>query len=1308
MHRSKRMLSWVVVCALALLFAGVAAAQRNTADLSGTIFDPQGLAVKSAKVTVTNLATGAERTVTADEAGRYNFIGLPPGKYKLTAEGGASFALLENPEISLTIGSDATFDAHLQLRGVEQTVRVTEETAQIETSKTEVSQTIEQRRIDNLPINGRNYINFTLTNSQTTRDSAPSIGAAPTSGLNMGGQRARSNEVSVDGADAVDNSVNGIRSTVSQEAVQEFQLILSNYNAEYGRATGGVVNIVTKGGSNDLHGNLFGFFRHKSIQARNPFSVQVDPVTGATTPIKQPYTRVQAGATLGGAMKKDKTFYFLSYEGTRREETGFTSIGVNNFGLAPLNCGTGCPLNGLLLTTAQASAVNTLLGTGVPALVGLASQYAALFGSGSSVALNGIDPGLVGGALTGGLPGARFPIPVSCPPGGTVNGVACVTVAPGVGLEMAPLPAAFVALNKLRGNYPVQEKTDLWSARLDHRWNNNNNSFLRVSVSPSYVTGIQVNAQNQNFGQNAGSRTSLQQVRDVSGVYQHDTIFGQTTVNQFRFQYARRGLHYGFSQLPGGSGPGVNIAGFAFFGREPFSTVDRIERRFQWTDHVSMSRGRHTFKMGGDINLVQLRSKKAQIFELNFGSVINFGGLSAGTFFPASAIAGAAAAGVTLPGTTGVQSYGLGLPTTFIQGIGNSNRALSNPTYGFFFQDSWHATRKLTLNYGVRYDVELTPIFPGATPVNVAAENALKVVEGIPRDYNNVAPRFGLAWDPWGNGKTVIRAGYGIFYDHPLLAVAFNATTAEGALSSQLLSAGGTASACGLITAACGGGKDSPTNLNAASIFQGVLNAIPSMGYVPSQQRFDPKFPNSLFANQNFLTAGFPIPILPFTLPLAQNYRFAYAQQANLTIERELAGSWKFSVSYQYTHGLKLNRPRDINSTNPVLLTSNLAKASLAGLRNSAGQQFTNPLTVSLPTSGYGLMGGSCPAGSIGQNTPGGGSIFLLNTSLPFAAQGFTGPNCTGTALGSVGTPAAFNFFRPSGPNPSFSGPNAVGYPGLVAVAKAAGYPEGFGVPVPFNSVDQQESSGNSVYHGLTFNVTKRFSHGFELLSSYTWSHAIDDSTDLQTLLEPQDGRFPNVERANSSFDQRHRWVTSAVFQSGGAKQGEGAWKHLISNFTLAPIIEVASGRPFTVLTGTDFRLDLGASQGRPSVGPGVSSPFIPGVTFTVPTTCLANDGTPFSIAGITPPAGCTGNLGRNKFVRPGFFQWDLRLSRRFPLGERMKFDVIADMFNLFNRFNVGDVSPLCNPTDPAGCNAGQPSAALDPRQLQFALKLSW
>jgi hypothetical protein len=830
----------------------------------------------------------------------------------------------------------------------------------------------------------------------------------------------------------------------------------------------------------------------------------------------------------------------------------------------------------------------------------------------------------------------------------------------------------------------------LWSGRIDQRWNNHNSSFLRFGVSPSLVTGQPSTSQNQVFGQNAGSRTGLTQSRDLNATFQHDTMISDRDFNEFRFQFARRGLHFGFSQLPGGSNIGVNIPGYAYFGREPYSTVDRIERRTEFTDQVSIIRGKHTFKFGGDYNLVQLRSSKAQIFELDFGGDVNFGGLAASTFgFPNSV------AGISLPGTTGLQSYGLGIPTTYIQGIGNSKQPFDNIPMGFFGQDSWKLNRKLTFNFGVRYDVEISPLFSPATAINAAAEQALGVVEGIPRDYNNVAPRFGLAFDPAGNGKMVIRAGFGLFYDHPLLATAFDSVTADGGRSVQLLSAGGVASACGLVPAAgappgyatCGSGKDTPTNLNGSAIFQGVLNALPNMFYLPNQQRFDPLASDSLFANQNYLTAGFPLPILPFTLPIARNFQYGYAEQGNLTVEREIAGSWKFSLGYQYTRGLHLHRPVDVNSTDPQLLAQNAFNAGAAGIVVS------NPVTVAVPSSDIAASSAHCGLHLLAPQALG-----VLN-GCPAALAALNGK--------FVGTPAFFNFFRPSGPNPSFAG-LAGGYANQVALAKAAGYPGGFGVPVPFNSVDAQLSDGTSWYNALTFNLSKRFSHSFEMLSSYTYSHSIDNSTDLQSPLEPQDSRFPFLERSNSVNDQRHRWVTSAVFQSPRGKGGDGFAKRFLGGFTVAPIIELASGRPYNVITGTDTRLDLGASQARPSVGGPTSSPFIPGVTFGLAATCLANDGSTFAIPGVSPPAGCDGNLGRNAFTTPGFFQVDLRVSKAIPIGERFHLDLIADGFNLFNRLNILSVNQLCDPTAGTSCLAGQPTASYDARQFQFALKFAW
>src|SRR5207237_382864 len=247
----------------------------------------------------------------------------------------------------------------------------------IETTKTNVSNTIDQTRIQNLPINERSATGFALTISTVGRDNGRPIGPAPTSGLNIGGQRGRSTLVQVDGADYTDNSINAARTTVSQEAVQEYQVATNSYAPEFGRATGGIVNVVTKGGTNDFHGNIFGFIRHKSIQSRNAFAPLIDNDPNK----KPPFTRGQYGATIGGPIKKDRTFFFFSFEQRRRQESGFFTGDIVGGATSSVTIGAPflpAPQTFTNLTPAQASFIQASLASLDPTRIQYAVAYAHL------------------------------------------------------------------------------------------------------------------------------------------------------------------------------------------------------------------------------------------------------------------------------------------------------------------------------------------------------------------------------------------------------------------------------------------------------------------------------------------------------------------------------------------------------------------------------------------------------------------------------------------------------------------------------------------------------------------------------------------------------------------------------------------------------------------------------------------------------------------------------------------------------------------------------------------------------------------
>ena len=639
------------------------------------------------------------------------------------------------------------------------------------------------------------------------------------------------------------------------EAVQEYQVSTNSYTPEFGRATGGVVNVVTKSGTNEFTGNVFGFIRDKSIQARNAFS-----------PVDKPdFRRTQFGATIGGPIIKDKTFFFAAFERRQRDESGFfTSDVVGNLTasatipvIAGLNPVARTFTN---LTAAQAAAINSLVASGNSTAICGARAYAFFASSGGQTALTGSNPLLSpnDGSLcpaispiTPGAIGPRFILSGAPVPTGT-------TSADG-------LPIAFRALNGLQRVFPVTERANYFSVRGDHSINTNNQLSLRFGYNTGDLTGIQVESQNQSLGQNDFSRTGITEFQDTSFGTSLNTTLSTAIANEFRFSFGRR--HTTF-RSQNGDAVAFNISGTAFIGRELFSPVDRTENRYQFADNVNWVVGDHTLKFGGDFNWVRIPSA---VFELNFAGLFNFGDFTASNL-------NAGFAG--LPAFTPVQSYGLGLPSIYVQGFGNPVSQIKNQPIAFFAQDSWKATRRLTLNYGVRYDVEFTETIAPVglrdplSGINLsdadilAAQDAVGVQQGIPRDTNNWAPRFGFAFDMFGNGKTLLRGSVGLYYDHPLLAVAFNSDIADASQQQQAVLTPGSPLPRDTTTGA-------PTLLNAALVFHGTVcgaqgsnvalctafgsPVTPGVGssaeYQFGRQRFD---------DQTY--SGFGA-VLPFTLP---------------------------------------------------------------------------------------------------------------------------------------------------------------------------------------------------------------------------------------------------------------------------------------------------------------------------------------------------------------------------------------------------------------------------------------------------------
>jgi hypothetical protein len=548
------------------------------------------------------------------------------------------------------------------------------------------------------------------------------------------------------------------------------------------------------------------------------------------------------------------------------------------------------------------------------------------------------------------------------------------------------------------------------------------------------------------------------------------------------------------------------------------------------------------------------------------------------------------------------------------------------------------------------------------------------VQQGFPRDTNNFAPRVGLAWDVRGDNKTVVRAAYGLYYDHPLLAIAFNSDIADAAQQQQY-------------TNVIPGSPNPTASFNTVQIFQGTVCSTATMSpfcppglttpgvaasaqYLPGRLRFN---------DQTFVGFG---PILPFTLNVAQDFEYAYANQANLTVEHQLSKNMSFTASYIFVGAHHLPHPEDINAPRTDLLAENFRRFTV-----------NNPLVPACP--------GGCPSGRLPLSNAEALFFSLPTTNSPLYTVRVPGLVVVNNTTGAViVSPVAANFFRPSGPNYFFIN-SATG--GLVTKATfdpaLTGSLRTPGLLSPFGDVSAQLSDGNSIYHAMNLELHKRFSRNFQFLATYAWSHAIDDSSDLQTLLLPQDNRNFRAERADSLFDQRHRFVFSGVLTSPDSWRGADGLHRFLSDFVVAPIFEISSGRPFNILTGVDTNNDQSNQTDRPTV--------LSDGTLCVPGTAGC---TPLIMGGQFS----TGNLGRNRGITHRYASLDLRLTRKVRLGERFNLDIIAEGFNLFNRFNEAAASPFFTDVnafhqrDSRGRYFSRPTAAFDPRQFQFGLRLNF
>jgi outer membrane receptor protein involved in Fe transport len=744
-----RAFALLAFAAVTLAPAAIYAQTTTTGAISGTIKDPSGAAVPGATIVVHNDGTNAESSLTADGNGFFNAGQLQPGNYTVTVTS-SGFTTLKETAVVVGVGQTTTINPALSVASGAQEVTVSGAAPLINFDRPDFTSNLTAQNIENLPINGRRWSDLTLLTPGVVADSN-GFGL-----LSIRGMSPLLNNVTIDGADDNQAFFSEERGrtregySTPQVAVQEFQVNTGVYSAEYGRAMGGVINSVTKSGTNALHGELYFYDRDNNWGAKNAFTklTTLDPTTGqnVTTQYKPKDWRKQWGLGVGGPLIKDKLFWFYTYDGYRRNFPG-TAV--------PSSPATFFSTPDQTITTVNPA-------TGQP---WTCPDLIAAGGKGSSLPKD-------------------------------LDSQACVLQSrlglPSYSAAVALYNKDLSALSTVLG--PVRRTGDqtINMPKLDWQINAKNHaSFIYNRLRWDSPGGVQTQATNTYSADAFGNDF----VKLDYGIAKLDTVFTPNIINELRFQYGRELNDENAQQLTpynaqfitpssfNGLPPSLGLPTGAFTnGVQYYSSRQAFpdERKWQLADTVSWNHGQHTFRFGGDIvhNYDLITSLGLASYSPNGEFAYQFFGNLFADIANPSGTCGKSASEFN---TGNLPCYEF-----FEQNFGPASFDIATTDYGFFFQDDWKATPRLTVNLGLRYDYQNNPGPFTNLQQPVGQYAPLPQMLNRPNDTNNYGPRVGFAYDPYGKGKTVIRGGFGLYYGRLVNDILLTAYTATGSPSSQV------------------------------------------------------------------------------------------------------------------------------------------------------------------------------------------------------------------------------------------------------------------------------------------------------------------------------------------------------------------------------------------------------------------------------------------------------------------------------------------------------------------------------------------